>query len=84
MTIENDAENETIDHRPRSRLNGDGLKYTKYKMCLCIKMIIYFKQHLSIHIHNCQTELNWNMLIDIITYGRSLTFQKNFFYLLQW
>ena len=39
----NDNENEA-ENEPRPRL---GHKYTKYKMCLRIVMVICIKQHLS-------------------------------------
>ena len=46
---ENEAKNEKYINiydinKPRPR---HGLKYTKYKMCLIIMMVIGFKQHLS-------------------------------------
>ena len=49
MTTKNEAENENWIakiHISRSRLRH-GHKYTKYKMCLSIMMVICIKQHLS-------------------------------------
>ena len=71
----NDNENEAENKKCNTRydINGHGHKYTKYKMCLSIMMILCIKPHLSsiwssIHVKVKQL---WGWVKKIITYKKA-------------